>query len=617
MSVRDVIHASLDLLSRRDRRRLGLVTLAQMSTAFMDLLGVLLIGLVTALSVSVMSASAPPAAVTALLDRLGLADANLVDVAAVLAIAAGLVLIAKSGFSVFLTRRVLRFLANRQAAVSGRLVASLLSQPLLQVQERTSQETAYALTAGVNFATLLILGQCVVAATEVTLLLVLSLGLLAVSPVVTVFTILYFSLIALALQKLLSGWAGRSGQRASSIEVQSYEAIQEALRTYREGVVSNRRGFYAARFQGLRSESAHIQSDLQFISMVPKYLFESALVLGAGLLAGSQLVSKDVSAALGVIAIFLVAGSRVVPSMLRLQTATITIRAVSGQAAPTLVLAQELSSSPTSATRAGGANSIGAQEMRRVIASGQPDFAPTVLVSHVDFSYPNSSRPALVDINFRAEAGSSVALVGPTGAGKSTLADVILGVLLPNDGEVLVGGLPPDSAVCNWPGGLAYVPQDVAMSSGSVRENVALGLPLEAIDDELVWDALARAHLAEFLRESRRGLDTVIGENGLRLSGGQRQRLGMARALYTRPKLLILDEATSALDAETEQAISRTLRELEGRVTTVTVAHRLATIRHCDLVVYLEDGGIVAQGSFETVRSESLHFNQQAKLLGL
>ena len=155
------------------------------------------------------------------------------------------------------------------------------------------------------------------------------------------------------------------------------------------------------------------------------------------------------------------------------------------------------------------------------------------------------------------------------------------------------------------------------MVNATVRENVALGLPVNEIDDIAVWSALERAHLASFMRENREGLDTLIGENGMKLSGGQRQRLGVARALFTRPRLLVLDEATSALDAETEEAISVMMRELEGDVTTVTIAHRLATIRHCDLILYLEDGLVMARGKFDDVRSQSAAFDRQAQLLGL
>jgi len=187
----------------------------------------------------------------------------------------------------------------------------------------------------------------------------------------------------------------------------------------------------------------------------------------------------------------------------------------------------------------------------------------------------------------------------------------------PQLGTVLISGETPRAAISRWPGAISYVPQTVSLVFGSIRENVALGLPPEVIDDDLAWEALERAHLASFLRDNREGLDTKIGERGFRLSGGQRQRLGIARALYTRPKLLVLDEATSALDAETEQAIIQTLSELEGKVTTITVAHRLATVRRADVLLYLQHGVVVASGTFDEVRNVVPDFDRQAELLGL
>jgi ATP-binding cassette subfamily C protein len=165
--------------------------------------------------------------------------------------------------------------------------------------------------------------------------------------------------------------------------------------------------------------------------------------------------------------------------------------------------------------------------------------------------------------------------------------------------------------------GIAYVPQDITVIDGTVRDNVALGLPEDIVDDDLVWDALERAHLAQLVHEDQGGLDLIVGENGIRLSGGQRQRLGLARALYTRPKLIVLDEATSALDSETEQVISQALENLDREVTLVIIAHRLATIRHCTSVVYLEHGRMRAHGTFEEVRAEQPNFDRQASLLGL
>lgn len=617
MTVHQAIRASLNLLSQRDRRLLALITIAQMSTAFLDLAGILMIGLVTALSLSAMSSVPQPAIVQNFLNALGLEQADPTAVALTLAVIAGILLIAKSALNMVITKRILRFLANRQALVSGRLASGLLSRPLLQVQLRSSQETVYTLTTGVNAATLIILGQGAIAMSEISLLIVLAVGMLVISPVVTIFTVVFFLIISFTLQKVLSTKAGRIGERLANIEVQSVATVQEALRTYREVVVSHRRGLYVQRFQNLRWRGAVNLSDMQFVGLIPKYVLEIALVCGSGLLAVSQLLTRDVSAAIAIIAVFLAAGSRIVPSVLRLQTAAITIRGAAGQAAPTYELARELDfKSLTSATE----KSFGSSDLTTVRAQlekGHKDFDASIDIFEVDFLYPGAAVPALSNVSIKLAAGSSLALVGPTGAGKSTLADLILGVLIPDSGLALIGGLTPAEATATWPGAVSYVPQDVAMANGSVRENVALGLPVEIIDDEWVWDALNRAHLGDFLRDFREGLDTVIGEHGVKLSGGQRQRLGIARALYTRPKLLVLDEATSALDAETEQAVAATLRELEGTVTTVTIAHRLATIRHCDLVVYLEGGHAQAQGSFSEVRAIAPHFDRQAQLLGL
>ena len=617
MNVREAIRASLKLLTSRDRRRLALITIAQMLTSILDLVGILLLGLVTALSLSVMSSAPQPAIVGSTLEFLGLSNSDPVTVALALAAVAGFLLILKSILNLLLTRRILRFLANRQALVSGRLAAGLLSRPLLQVQQQSSQQTVYTLTGGVSAATVTILSQATIALTETALLVVLAVGVLALSPVVTVFAIVFFAIISIALQRAIAVKAGSRGQRSAHLSVQGIATIQEALRTYREAVVSQRRGLYVERFQYLCRQLAINSTDIQFAAMIPKYVLEIALVVGAGLLALSQLLTKDLPSAVAIIAVFLAAGSRIVPSILRLQGASIGIRTAAGQAAPTYELARELDLEHLTLANADSFGSVNPATIRAHLEKGHDGFDGSISISNAYLSYPGTDTPALAAVSLDLPAGESLAIVGSTGAGKSTLADLILGVLIPDAGVTLIGGLTPAEALANWPGAVAYVPQDVAMANGTVRENVALGLPVEIIDDDWVWDALNRAHLGQFLQDSREGLDTVIGENGIKLSGGQLQRLGIARALYTRPRLLVLDEATSALDAETEQSIAQTLQELEGAVTTVTIAHRLATIRHCDLVVYLEGGRVQAQGSFSEVRALAPQFDRQARLLGL
>jgi ABC-type multidrug transport system fused ATPase/permease subunit len=510
-----------------------------------------------------------------------------------------------------LTRRVFTFLANRQALVSARLIKELLSRPLTLVQRRSSQETAFALINGAGAATVSILGQLTIAVTELSLLIVLAVALLFLSPWLAIGSIAFFALVAFALQRAMGGWAARIGSIQAAADIASLNAVQEAIGAYREITVADRRLLYAKRIQDLRWQAARVAADSQFIGMFPKYMFEAALVVGGFALAGVVFTVYDSVTAVGTLALFLAAATRVMPSLLRLQGGALGLRGSAGLATPTFELAADLGN-PLETPEDGPDPAA----IREAIRHGNPDFEPSILIQNVSVTYPDAPRPALNSVSLEARDGESIALVGRSGAGKSTLADVILGVLEPQEGVALLGGLSPTASVRRWPGGIAYVPQDIVLANGTIRDNVALGLPTAAVDDELVWEALHRAHFAAHLAE-RDGLDTLIGERGVRLSGGQRQRLGIARALYTRPRLLVLDEATSALDAETEQAIGETITDLEGTVTTVVIAHRLSTVRDADQVIYLDEGRVLACGSFDEVVRKVPAFARQAELMGL
>ena len=244
-------------------------------------------------------------------------------------------------------------------------------------------------------------------------------------------------------------------------------------------------------------------------------------------------------------------------------------------------------------------------------------FKPQVEVRDSTLTYPENIEPSVRELSLTVPEGSTLAFVGPSGAGKTSLVDVLLGVLDATSGTVLISGNPPLETIAKWPGAIAYVPQDVAMSSGTIRENITLGFPENSEDEELIKDALRIAQLLTFVEFLPQGLDTQVGERGTKLSGGQRQRLGIARAMFTKPKLLVLDEATSALDGQTESDISSSILELKGSATVVMIAHRLSTVRFADLVVYIDGGTILAQGTFEEVRLRVPNFEKQAQLMGL
>lgn len=613
MSAINNVRNSLSLLSRRDQIVLWLVMFLQFVISFLDLLGVLLLGAVTALAtVAATNTALPDSGLGSIINQLPDSFGFVVG----LAITAAVVLVAKSVVGLLLTRRTFKFLANRQAIVAGGIAARLLSRPLLEVQARSSQETTIALTLGVTALTLNTLGPAVVIASELSLLLVLALGLLLVDPLVAIFSVAFFSALVFVLQYLLGAWATRLGRNQSNADIGSYAALQHALRAYREITVSGRRGLFITRFQALRWEAARVIADQFILSQVGKYVFEIGLIVGGGLLVMFVAFTRDVAAAIAIITVFLASSARLVPSLLRLQSAFMTISGAEGTGAVTLNLIDDLDR----AERTGLSGTVSApvaEEFNETVHAGFPGFEPAVSLESVSLGYPGATELALDSISLEIAPGERVALVGTTGAGKSTLADVILGVLIPDSGNVTVSGRSPHDCVVRWPGAMAYVPQDVAVLTGTVAENVALGLPVGAIDKSLVWEALERAQLLSFLRDSREGIDTLVGENGVKLSGGQHQRLGIARALYSRPKLLVLDEATSALDAETEQMITQTLDSLAGDVTLIVIAHRLATVRHCDQVIHLSGGRLTGRGSFEEVRALVPEFDRQAGLLGL
>ena len=603
----DVLQQSFSLLSRSAKRRLPVLALIQIALALMDLFGVLLITLVGVLAVADLSQQSTLPLyfqwITVWLEELGL---NFRDAALLIAVIAAAFLVTKNILSAWFSRRSFLFLARQQTMVSTNLAGSLFGQPLTVITQRHSMATAYALIQGPANAIVGALGSAVVLVSESILVITFVVVLFVVDPVVTIAAVLFLSGLALALQRFLGSWATRIGLVTAQTLVAGNTLIQDTINSYREIYVSNRMGPRVRKIQELIQAGSRASADSAFLVQIPKFVFESALILGAVLLAVSQLALSDTTAAVATLLLFIAAGTRVVPSLMKIQSALINIRGAAGGSQETFAVVRQLEAVAPEKTLI----SLMPRELKS-------KFVPSISCHEVSYTYPGGLKPALDQISLDVSSGRTLAFAGLTGSGKSTLADVILGVIEPSNGNVFLGGISPRSAISVWPGSIAYVPQHVMISHGSIRDNVALGMDSGDIDDSEVWKALEAALLSDLVQDRPKALDAPVGEQGIKLSGGQRQRLGLARALYTKPKLLILDEATSALDATTERAITETIGRLQGDVTVVMIAHRLASIREFNEIVYLNDGKIEGRGSFDELRLSVPAFKEQAHLLGL
>lgn len=599
------IGRSASVLSRNDQKKIVTVIFVQVFLSLLDLIGVALIGVLGALAISGVASQRSGSRILSLLTLLKLNDKSLALQAAAIGISAATLLIGKSLLSVFFARKTMFFLSRRGARISANLFSRLLQQNLLFVQSKSTQSLLYSVTTGTSQIVLGVLGTFISLVSDSALLIVMSVGLFVVDPIIAATTFVVFSSLVFILYQLLHKRVRELGNKDAMYTIKANQKIVEVLTAYRESVVRNRRIYYAREIGDIQMQRANVSAELSFMPGVSKYVIETTVVVGALLLGSIQFLMNDAVHAIATLSIFLAAGSRIAPAVLRMQQGALQIKGSLGSAGPTLDLLEELGTS------------YELEDIADEIDREHLGFEPSIVISNVSFSYPNSSRIAVSNINLSIPAGTSVALVGSSGAGKTTLVDVILGILMPSEGKVEISGFAPLTAISRFPGALSYVPQDVVISSGTIRGNVAQGYPEHLVSDSDVSQALAMSQLSEFVADLPNGLSTQTGERGTSMSGGQRQRLGIARALYTNPRLLVLDEATSALDGQTEQAISLAIQSLKGKVTVLMIAHRLSTARNADLVVYMNQGIVEASGSFDEVRKLIPNFDKQAKLMGL
>ena len=602
--IRVAVTRSFGLLTKDEKRTYILYVVRQCLTSTLDLLALLALGIVASLLFGTNAEKG--SAVSKLLETLNLQAFSQVNLIVFFLALTMILFLLKGILALANLYGVLTFLNLIAIKFAQRCLAEIYKREVTFLNFQPTQRLAYSISPSVNAAFGDILGNSAIILGELTLVLGLAIALILMSPVIAIVSFTYFGIVALLVNKNLGAKAQEASSTRSQNEVRGNSWIIESTLTFREVLIANRQDFYLKNFEAARKNGSLAHRTAQFVGAIPKYAFELALIVGTAIASLIAFKFNTTQTAITISGLFLATGSRAMPSLLRLQGALNGVQNGIGIASSFFSLLDELERTARHDDfEVASANVKGSQD------------GILVDMESVTYRYPGATDFTIKDITLRIEQGLSVALVGPSGAGKSTLADLMLGALFPTIGSVTIKGLDPRKAVETWPGQIAYVPQSVGLRDGTVIENVALGWNPKEVDQDQVWNALENSGLKQLFREHPLGLDAHVGERGLLLSGGQRQRLGLARALFTNPKLLILDEATSALDAETEHAIAQAMQSLKKEVTIVTIAHRLATVRNADLVVYLENGQILAQGTFQEVRDAIPRFNYQANLLGI
>lgn len=602
MKIRDLVKLCLLQFSRSDKRTLYMISVLQAALNLLDILAITFIGVIGALGVSYVAGFALPEWVVTVLGYLKLDDFSIEQTLILVSALTAFLFVTKSISSVFVNFRVFRFLSIRQATISSRLSKQLSEAPYQFIKKHNPQNLIYAATDGVNNLVIGVLGNFFTGIAEFLLLFFIVLLLFILNPLTAIFTLVFFALIAFSLHRLLGNVSVKYGDRFSTASISGRSQITTLIYAYKEIYVLGRSKFFTQRFNETRHESAFANAMSLWLQQMPKYIFEIALILGAASIIGFQVLQNSATGGISTLIVFLASATRLTPALMRVQVALLQLRSFQPGAMITLELISQLKNSP---------NKIDTHEVRHVLTN-----PPKIEFKNVNFKYQDGDSETITDVSLTIAAKKVTAFAGVSGSGKTTLIDLLLGIYSPNSGEIIFHEDEVKLQV-NQVYGVAYVPQNPFIIDGTLKENIAIGIPSELIDVAAIDFAINASGLKSVVDSLAEGIDTNLGGLASRFSGGEKQRIAIARALYVKPKLLIIDEGTSALDGQTEQYITDSIFAMTNDMTIVLIAHRLSSIKNADVIYYMNKGLMKGSGSFDELRSKLPEFAEQVRLMNL
>lgn len=483
------------------------------------------------------------------------------------------VYLVKNVYLLFMKYVQFRFIFNNRLELSGRLMSSYMKKPYTFHLQKNSSEVLRSVTADVNnlyellmdgidlFSNLLMVGMLI-------------LFLLYMDPVITLVVVFLLGMCSLVYFQFMRGRTQRYGRQNQTYNGRMIQAVNQAMGGIKEIKVLAREDYFVQAYveNGRRYASSLKRS--QIFQQAPKYLIETVCVCGVlGVVLWKLYAGVEVQELIPQLSVFAVAAFRLLPSINQINQ--LLSRMLFQKVSVDRIYEDLREVEETSS---------------KEIAAAFPN-ADKICFDHVSFRYPGSDKKILQDVNLQLPVDASIGFVGSSGAGKTTFMDLLLGLLQPDEGKICYGEMDIRENPVGWGRQIGYIPQSIYLADDTIRRNVAFGIPDSQIEEAKVLKALREAQLLEFVEAQKEGLDTRIGEAGVRLSGGQRQRIGIARALYQEPKILVLDEATSALDSETEEAVMEAVEGLRGTCMLLMIAHRTSTLRKCDKIYRIENGG--------------------------
>jgi ATP-binding cassette subfamily C protein len=530
----------------------------------------------------------------------------------VLVVTIAFLFILKGGLAILFMRWTSVFLAGIEVKNSAKLTRYLFTGSLDRLRQYSRSEIQFLVDRSTNATFSGVLGAMTTLIIEGTLFISIFVMFIVVDWTAALAIAAYFGLVVFILQLATARRYLQSGRNLQKGAVGAGASVLEMADIFREMFVLSKQDFYLSRFVEAKKLSARTGVTLQILKGLPRYVTESGLIIGALLFVVWQLSQGSLSEALLALGIFLAGSMRIMVSLLPLQQVWNELRVMQNWVEMAQGILVQLRDTPE--LFESGIYSVD-DNRTRPAAEVDSGLAPGISIEKATFVHQGKKEPTIKNLTMTVYGGSTVAIVGPSGAGKTTLVDLMLGLYEPHQGRVLIDGLSPDEMRIQYPGSFAYVPQKPGLVSGSIADNVALGFDAAEIDEERVWASLQKAQLASLVEGLPDGIHSSLGAHSDGLSGGQIQRLGLARALYSNPRLIVLDEATSALDAATEASITEAIANLGSETTVVVIAHRLSTIQNADQVHVMDDGRIIASGTFSQVRKKVPMIEEYVKLM--